>query len=315
VVNALSGLFASFNTGRQVSDGVEFALQKGSFTQDGWAFNLAATFTHSQIKYNDFSNGRNVIDNMNSYIQLYNSYTAGCVGAAPTSNPTSRCGVFGDQTAGSPFAAAVAQPLMDRNGSYAPYSLIPVPWAGGNGYEVPMTSTLLVNYKTGPLSITPSFTYSSGSVYGSPLSWNDDITGISHSTVFPGQLAGNPLMIPDPYTGKFDNFGDFKQPSRFVMNMAFGYQVSPRVHTVLTLSNLIDQCNQRGYAWDFANVCMYSTLPSSFLTPTGGSVANALANGPIQLRFPYAMWLNNNNTGFVGVKMPIEETLDIQFKM
>ena len=318
VVNALSALFASFNTGRQVSDGVEVALQKGNFSQNGWAFNLAYTYTHSQIKYNDFSNGRNVIDNMNEYIQLYNSYTGGCSGAAPTSNPTSRCGVFGDQSSGSPYLSAAAQPLLDRNAWYTPYDLIPVPWAGGNGYEVPSTATLLVNYKSGPLSITPSFAYSSGASYGSPLSWNDDITGLEHpstGTIFPGQLAGNPLMIPDPYTGKFDNFGDFKEPSRFTMNMAFGYQMSPRVRSVLTVSNIIDQCSQRGYAWDYSNVCMYSTLPSSFLTPTGGSVANAATNGPVQLRYPYAMYLNNANTGFVGVKMPIEATLDVQFKM
>ena len=316
IVNAISGLFASFNTGRQVSDGVELAVQKGSFSQDGWAASLAYTYTHSQIKYNAFSNGRNVIDNMNAYIQLYNSYTAGCVGASPSSNPTSLCGVFGDQTAGSPYASAKAQPLFDRNAWYAPYDLIPVPWAAGNGYEVPSTATLLVNYKRGPLSVTPSLIYSSGSVYGSPLSWNDDITGTEHSTIFPNQLAGSiPLMIPDPYTGKFDGFGDFKQPSRYTLNAAIGYQLTERAHAVLTVSNIIDRCIQRGYAWDYSNVCEYSTLPSSFLTPTGGTVANAKTNGPIQLAYPYAMWLNNNNTGFVGVKMPVEASFDIQFKM
>ena len=323
VVNALSGLFASFNTGRQVSDGVELALQKGSFSQDGWAWSLAYTYTHSQIKYNDFSNGRNVIDNMNSYIQLYNAYTSACTGVAPSSNPTALCGVFGDQTnalnpAPDPYLNAKPQPLLDRNAWYAPYDLIPVPWAAGNGYEVPDTATLLVNYKRGPLTITPSFIYSSGSVYGSPLSWNDDITGLQNpatGTIFPAQLAGNPLMIPDPYTGKFDNFGAFKQPSRFTMNMGFGYQLSARTHANLVVSNIIDQCYQRGYAWDFPEICSYSTLPSSFLTPTGGSVANAAANGPVQLRYPYAMWLNNNNTGFVGVKMPIEAAFDVKVKI
>ena len=319
IVNALSGLFASFNTGRQVSDGVELAVQKGSFAKDGWAFNLAYTYTHSQIRYNDFPNGRNVINNINNYIQLYNSFTSGCAGAVRSSNPMAPCGVFGDQRAtapGEPYATLPAQPLFDPGAWYAPYDLIPVPWAAGNGYEVPSTATLIVNYKTGALSLTPSFTYSSGSVYGSPLSWNDDITGLEWgSTVFPGQLAGNPLMTPDPYTGKFDNFGDFKQPSRFTMNMSVGYQVSPRTHALLTVSNIIDRCMQRGYAWDFANICSYSTLPSSFLTPTGGTVANALKNGPIQLRYPYAMWLNNNNTGFVGVQMPIQASFDVQIKL
>ncbi len=317
IVNALSGLFASFNTGRQVSDGVEVALQKGSFARDGWAFNLAYTYTHSQIKYNDFSNGRNVINNINSYVQLYNAFTSSCVGVAPSTNPMAPCGPWGDQTTTvttDPYITAKAQPLFDPNAWYAPYDLIPVPWAAGNGYEVPSTATLLVNYKSGPLSITPSFTYSSGSVYGSPLSWNDQILDTS-TTIFPGQFAFvNPLITPDPYTGRFDNFGAFKQPSRFTMNMSFGYDFSKRTHASLTVSNLIDQCTQRGYVWDYANICSYSTLPSSFLTPTGGSVAQA-AQGPVQLKYPYAMWLNNNNTGFVGVKMPIEAALDVQFKI
>jgi hypothetical protein len=319
VVNALSGLFASFNTGHQISDGVELALQKGSFSQDGWAFNLAYTYTHSQIQYDDFANGRNVIDNMNSYVQLYNSYTDACTGVAPSANKNALCGVFGDNSAGSPYATAKAQPLFDDTAWYTPYDLIPVPWAAGNGYEVPSTATLLVNYKRGPFSVTPSFTYSSGSTYGSPLSWNDCIDSSAtcgHSTIFPAAFNfANPLITPDPYTGVFDNFGAFKQPSRYTMNMAFGYQMTPKVHLSLNVSNLIDQCNQRGYAWDFSDICSYSTLPSSFLTPTGGSVANAATGGPVQLRYPYAMWLNNNNTGFVGVKMPIEESLDVQIKM
>jgi carboxypeptidase family protein/TonB-dependent receptor-like protein len=307
VVNALSGLFGSFNTGHQVSDGVEFALQKGDFSRDGWAFNLAYTYTHSQIKFNEFANGRNVIDLMNSYVQLYNSYTGSCTGAAPSSSPTATCGVFGDNSAGSPYLTQAAQPLFDRHAWYSPYDLIPVPFAAGNGYEVPSTASLIVNYKAGQWNFTPSFTYSAGSVYGSPLSWPD-------LNVFPSQLAGNPLMIPDPYTGRFDNLGDFKQPSRFTANLGVGYQISTRTRAQLTVTNIIDRCMQRGYAWDYANICSYSTLPSSILPPTGGTLANAAA-GPIQLKYPYAMWLNNNNTGFVGVKMPIQAALDLQFKM
>ena len=307
IVNALSGLFASFNTGRQVSDGVELAVQKGDFSRDGWAFTFAYTHTHSRIKFNDFPNGRNVIDNMNSYVQLYNSYTRSCIGASSSSSPTAPCGVFGDNTAGSPYASLPGQPLFDRNGWYQPYDLVPVPFAAANGYEVPDTASLIVNYKSGAWTFTPSFTYSSGSFYGSPLVWEDP-------TIFPSQLAGAALMIPDPYTGKFDGFGDFRQPSRFTMNMGIGYQASPRVNTQLILTSIIDQCNQRGYAWDYTDVCSYSSLPSSFLAPTGGTLAQAAA-GPIQLKFPYAMWLNNNNTGFVGVKIPMQAALNVQFKM
>jgi hypothetical protein len=167
---------------------------------------------------------------------------------------------------------------------------------------------VIVGYKRGAWNFTPSLTYSSGSVYGSPLSWPgpDPIAS-------PGQY-GVPLMIPDPYTGKFDNFGAFKQPSRYTLNMQIGYQVSKQVRTVLTMSNIIDSCNQRGYAWDYKDICSYSNLPSGFLSPTGGTLANAAA-GPVQLKFPYAMWLNNNNTGFVGTKIPFQAALDVNFKM
>jgi len=316
IVNALTGLFASFNTGRQVSSGVELALNKGDFGKDGWALQLAYTHTHSSIKFNDFANGRNVIDNMNSYVQLYNSYTSVCAGVAPSTSPTARCGVFGGANAfaaepggsSNPYFNLAAQPLFDRTASYAPYDLVPVPFAGGNGYEVPDVATIIVGYKRGAWNFTPSLTYSAGSVYGSPLSWPgpDPIAN-------PGQY-GVPLMIPDPYTGKFDNFGDFKQPSRYTLNMQIGYQMSTQVRTVLTLSNIADSCNQRGYAWDYKDICQYSNLPSSFLSPTGGTLANAAA-GAIQLKYPYAMWLNNNNTGFVGTKAPFQAALDVNFKV
>jgi len=59
---------------------------------------------------------------------------------------------------------------------------------------------------------------------------------------------------------------------------------------------------------------MYSALPSSILVPTGGTVANAAA-GPIQLRYPYAFWLNNNNTGFESVTMPVQAALDVNIKL
>ena len=316
IVNALTGLFASFNTGHLTSSGVEFALTKGNFASDGWAMQLAYTHTQSSIRYNNLANGRNIIDNMNAYVQLYNSYTSACAGVAPSSSPTSRCGVFGGANAfanepggsANPYFTLAAQPLFDRSASYAPYDLVPVPFAGGNGYEVPDVATVIVGYKRGAWNFAPSLTYSSGSVYGSPLSWPgpDPIAN-------PGQY-GTPLMIPDPYTGKFDNFGAFKQPSRYTLNMQIGYQMSKEVRTVLTLSNIVDHCNQRGYAWDYSAICSYSNLPSSFLSPTGGTLAQAAA-GAIQLKYPYAMWLNNNNTGFVGTQIPFQAALDFNFKV
>jgi len=326
IVNALSSLFASFNTGRLTAAGVEFGLQKGSFANDGWAFNLAYTHTDSHIRFNNLANGRNIIDNMNAYVQLYNSYTQACAGVAPSTDPTSRCGVFGGvqafatepNAAPNPYFANAPQPLFDRNGSYAPYDLVPVPFAAANGYEVPDVASLIVNYKKGAFNVTPSLTYSSGSVYGSPLSWPGPQpftpASLSPTAGIAGVGYGVPLMIPDPYTGKFDNFGAFRQPSRLTMNVSLGYQLSKHAKAVLTLTNIYDRCSQRGYVWDYADVCQYSSLPSAFLSPTGGTLANAAA-GPIQQKFPYAMWLNNNNTGFVGVKIPMQAVFNVQIKI
>jgi hypothetical protein len=80
------------------------------------------------------------------------------------------------------------------------------------------------------------------------------------------------------------------------------------------LLNLVDTCHQRGYPWDAPNVCLYTSLPSFFLQPTGGTLAQAAA-GPAQLRYPYGMWLNDNNTGFVGVTAPLQATFEITWKM
>jgi len=80
-VNALTGLFAALNVGHQVSSGVEVAVQQGSFAADGFAWQLAYTHTRSRIRYDNFPNGRNVIDNLNTSIVAYNAYTSACVGS------------------------------------------------------------------------------------------------------------------------------------------------------------------------------------------------------------------------------------------
>ncbi|MBC5823709.1 MAG: TonB-dependent receptor [Candidatus Eremiobacteraeota bacterium] len=322
IINALTGLFGSLNVGHQVSTGVELAVQKGNFAKDGLAFQLAYTHTRSRIRYNNFPNGRNVIDNLNIYIQQYNSYTKGCVGAAPSSDAGSRCGVFGGGTAvavepngaANPYFNAISQPLFDRNAEYTTYDLIPQPFAAANGYEVPNVASLVVNFKHRNLAVTPSFTYSSGASYGSPLSW----PGYQPDTCPPPtdnafDCASYPgLLIPDAYTGRYDNLGAFKQPSRVTANMQIAYTWSSLVKTTLTMTNLIDRCYQRGYAWDYPHVCAYSSLPSSFLPPTGNYTP---AVAPPQLKYPYAVWLNNNNTGFVNTTLPFQAALDVQFKL
>jgi hypothetical protein len=48
------------------------------------------------------------------------------------------------------------------------------------------------------------------------------------------------------------------------------------------------------------------------LPPVGNFMP--LATAPVQLRFPYSVWLNNNNTGFVGTKVPFQAAFTVEFK-
>ena len=332
VLNPLTGLFGSINDGHQTSTGVEFALSMGNFASNGWAGTLAYTHTRSQIVYTNFVNGRNVIDNVNTYITQYNQYTAGCAGLATAQCSTNglpntlgfQCftaGVghngacaLGDIT--NPYYSLATQPLLNRSAAYTTYDLIPSPFAAANGYATPDVASLVVQYKHGPLTVTPSLTYSSGASYGSPLSVPgyapDTCTAKAGTNTADTTTCGSFVFIPDQYTNQFDNLGAFKQPSRITLNLQLGYQITPSAKATLTMTGLVDQCNQRGYAWDYSTTCVYSSLPSSILPPVGNFLTPAAT--PVQLKYPYAMWLNNNNTGAVGVKNPFQAALTFEFK-
>jgi len=337
IVNALTGLFANFNAGRQISEGFEFALNAGSFNNNGFAAQFAYTYTYSKVQYQNFANGRNVIDNLNTYVQKYNSFTSACAGSISlqcTANgvmsanavpcfttggvPHAVC-VAGDVT--NPYFALPAQPLFDRNGWYSTYDLIPVPFAAGNGFATPSTATLILNYKHDRWSITPSFVFSSGAKYGSPVVW----PGYDPSSCSTGALAtcsaanpsgfGGNIMIPDFYTSKFDNLGDFNEPRRLTINAQIRYEATSRVSYTLTMANLYDRCDQRGYAWEHQNTCVYSTLPSSILPPVGNFANPGAAGTPADLRYPYGTWLNNNNTGFVGTTLPFQAAFEVNIRL
>ena len=330
-INALTGLESGLNVGSQRSYGVELAVRKGDFSKNGLSAQLSYTYTNSRIKYNNFpGSNRNIIDLLNDYVTQYNSYTSACAGAAATqaycagaaysSNAAPLLpNATGSGNVVNPYYNNAPQPLFDRNGNYSTYDIIPAPFAAGNGYETPHVLSLIVNWKKDRFNVTPSLTWSSGAKYGSPLSWPGYVpqtctdTGVSNpQNCGNTALNGNPFFIPDAFTNKFDNLGDFKQPSRLTMNLSMGYAVTDRVKATAIFTGLIDSCKQRGYAWDDPNICVYSTLPSGILAPVGNFMSQAAA--PVQLKYPYAVWLNNANTGFLGTKIPFQATFAVQFK-
>jgi hypothetical protein len=87
------------------------------------------------------------------------------------------------------------------------------------------------------------------------------------------------------------------------------------VRLTVTLTGLIDKCFQRGYAWDDKNICVYSELPSggAGLGPSGNFIP--IAQTPVQLRYPYGMFSNNLNTGFIGTTIPFQAAIDLRIRI
>ena len=261
-----------------------------------------------------------MIDGVNQYIQEYNSYTSAC--AAPTANNAKLCGgVYNGTPTNSSGAVTVTNPYYTAAPPTAARSdrlvhhlrPMPQPFTGENGFETPHVASLVMTWKHDRFSISPSFTFSSGAFYGSPLSTPGYIpscaatapTGTDPTAAAPYSCGGSSitsglsyLMIPDQFTGKFDNLGAFRQPSRLTVNLQTSYDVSRRVRATLTMTGLVDRCFQRGYPWDDNNICVYSQLPSggAGLGPSGNFVP--LAATPIQLKYPYGVFSNNLNASY-----------------
>ena len=326
------GVLDGLNVGSQRNYGVEFQIRKGEFDRDGFAGQVSYTFTRSRVRYNDFgAGGRNEIDNLNDYIRNYNAYTSACASGTntalcgATSNGAAAAPCYAPGGAADPACAAGSianpyygvkpQPLLDRNGEYTPYDILPAPFQGANGYETPNVATIVLNYRRHKFSVTPSATYSSGSFYGSPLTWPgyDPVTcsGVTAGNAANTQTCANYLFIPDKYTGKFDSFGDLREPSRITTNLQLGYDATKNIKLTLTMTGLLDQCFQRKYPWDNGSTCVYAQLPSNALAPAG----NFVANPPPQLAYPYSSWYNNSQTGFVGQKLPFAAFFSADFRI
>jgi len=270
---------SGLNAGKQTSDGVEFELTKGDFNHNGLSGLLSLTYTKSLIKYSPLQNGGSVMSTVNLAIQQYNSYTKACAGAAPSNNPMSPCGTYGNSNSvatetngiANPYYNAPIRPLFDLNGAYAPFNTIP----GGiesteDSYETPFNATFVLNFKMNKLAISPQFQYFEGTPYGAPLTgygvnpatcaalagtitgdprYKFGGTGNPYDALSCGATANNPnnlpttIPVPDPYTGNFDNLGAFRLPNQFMMHMQISYDVNPRVALSLNLVNLINSCS------------------------------------------------------------------------
>ncbi|MBV8197142.1 MAG: TonB-dependent receptor, partial [Candidatus Eremiobacteraeota bacterium] len=344
-IDPLVGTLAGLNIGTQNSYGVEFSLQDGDFSRNGFSGQLSYTYTNSKVQFHPI-NGQSVIDGLNSAIEEFNSFTRACAGVTSSSANWAACGsglypgnaaaalsnVYASSKAGklhvaNPYYAYPLQPLLGTNGSYEPYDTIPGNFSYSNGFEVPNVVSLILNYKHQKFTITPSLHYVDGSFYGSPLTVPGYVPQFcsalpSATPKTPGISCNNnaasgfnypsqAIFIPDPYTGVFDAPGSLREPSQFTMNVQVAYDFTPNVSLTATAVNVVNVCPQRGYAWDNPETCVYGNLPSNVLPPAG----NFLTNPPVQVKYPYSTFFNITETGETAPLQPFNLFLNLSIKI
>ena len=331
-----NGDTASVNAGQTRSYGVEAAFTKGDFVHNGLSMQLSYTYTNSKTHFSDITPGTNFVDVLNGFIEQYNSYTKTCA------SPSALCGPYGSANASptlastnpnappgttviNPYYGSSAQPLLDRNAWYPTGAEMPAPFNGSIGQVYPNVLSVVLSYRHDKFAITPTAVFSQGKTYGSPLVWPgylpqaclpaggaasgavDPTTCTAPSSVSPAYL-----FIPDQYTGRFDNWSSFKEPSRLTVNLGISYDVSPKLTLSAVATGLIDKCYQNGYPWDDSNFCVFDTLASS--VPAVGNFV-PLSSAPVQLRYPYGYQYNPLVNGFAGVKVPVNFFLSAHVKL
>jgi hypothetical protein len=340
-IDPKTAFVSGLNAGKETNEGVEFLLSMGNFNNNGWASQLSYTYTYSRIKYAPLPSGLTVLAQDNADIQKYNSFTQSCVGATPSSSPSSLCGPFGGANALATEASGVANPyfnqraqaLFDPGASYAPYDIVPSGvQLASQGYVIPNFGALVVQFKHDKWTFDPAFQFHSGSPYGAPevnygfdpstcaalgpLSASDPrypAGGVG--TAADASTCSGSLVIPDTYTGKFDNLGAFTEPSQFQMHMQIGYEATPRVQYTMNLQNIINTCfGGSKEPWTISNnhVCGYGTLPG-FLPPVGNFYNPGT---PIQafVKYPYFAF-GSSPTGIEGYTQPFSATFNVQIKL
>jgi hypothetical protein len=263
LVDPKTNFVATVNGQNRIATGVELAVNKGDFARDGVAASLSYTYTHAVNHYKVFANGGSFVNGINASISAYNAYTKAGGGApcynAGAADPTCAAG-----SVANPYYNAAPQGLLDPGAGYAAYNQEPGFGTGtSTSYVVPHVASLIVQYKRGPLKVTPSLQFEAGARYGSPVS----IGGVAPDTC--SALAGGPAVandpryagtgltagsgydassctgyinIPDPYTHRFDAIGEFVQPNLINGNLQVSYDFSKRFTLQITGANLLSTC-------------------------------------------------------------------------
>jgi len=193
---------SAVNVGALTASGLEFLLRKGDFSRNGFAGQLAYTYTYASVKFGTLPSGGTVLDGVNQGIVNFNAYTQYC-STHPKAGPCSFNGVpgtitnalgntvpaapcYGSANSSAPYAPiacnkpnAIANPYWlanpfsqyDPGASYFAYNQLPGTGLStvSSSYVIPHVATLLLNYKHDRFAIAPALQMEAGGRYGSPV--------------------------------------------------------------------------------------------------------------------------------------------------
>jgi hypothetical protein len=247
----------------------------------------------------------------------------------------------------NPYYNAPAQPLIDPSQSFSTYTNFPGPVQSyAVSYGAPYVATLVLNYKHDKFAITPSMQFQGGARYGAPETTNgiDPSTcgaplagasptgdprypyGAAGGGAFDATNCGGTVVIPDPYTGKFDTVGAFVQPNQIAANLQLRYEVSPKISLVATFANLVNRCwggTKEAWTVNNSDICSYNILNNGGGFAPVGNLYNPPATvGDFQriLQYPYGAYFGavNSNTAagnFNQTKQPFQFFVEARIRL
>lgn len=346
-VDPKTAFIANINGLNRETKGIEFYVTKGNFARDGLAASLAYTYTYATAHYKVFPNGGSYVSPANTAIQTFNGYTKFCAtnpksGLCPTVGTAavapSACyaagapAACGPGTVANPYWNAQPSGLIDPNASYVPYnnSLGPGFTGTATSYIVPHVLALIVNYKKGPFTVTPSVQFQAGSRYGTPFSAQGiapDTCGVLAGAALAGDpryTVGSPgggapynastctgvISIPNPQSGRFDGIGQYVQPNLLATNVSFNYNFTKQIGINLIAANIYNRCfGGSKVPWGVGNLgCAYTQAgtyvgnsynPGDKIQPyasqsygpvLGGALQGVSASAPL----PFELFMNLN---------------------
>ena len=298
------GVSPAFNAGTLRVDGIELLVTKGDFTKNGISGTFSYTYTNAAEKWGNYQNSTiGPIDQYNQDIEEFNALTKAGGGAPCYKNtgkgkPEPTCPL---SSILNPYYNMSPQPTLAPQGWYAVGLDVP--------YISPSTFAVILNYRRDKLAITPALQLQEGTTYGTAA----DVQGLDPRACLANQgsrgiAGGNPLSadytscnqaltsdgttpgrlyIPNPQTGTFDTFGQFRQPWQFNLGMQLSYDFTPRISGRVIVTNLLNQCfGGSSEPWTKAYppnsaVCGYvaNTFYNGGYFYNGGSPYNTKANG------------------------------------